>query len=88
MRLFTKALDLAHDDVESWYYLGLGQQALAHSEEAIRCYEEALKRAPGDFHTQIQMGMVFLTRGQQQQALVHLQAAQEVRPKIPKFAGS
>lgn len=84
VRLFSKALELGHDDVESWYYLGLAQQALAHTEEALHCYGEALKRAPGDFHTQIQMGTVFLTEGQRQQALVHLQAARDIRPKNPQ----
>lgn len=84
VRLFGKALELAHDDVESWYYLGLGQQALAHSSEALRSYQEALKLAPGDFHTQIQMGTLLLALGQRQEALVHLRAAQETRPQSPQ----
>ena len=84
VRLFGKALELSHDDVESWYYLGLAQQALAHSSEAFRSYQEALKLAPGDFHTQIQMGTLLLALGQRQEALVHLQAAQETRPQSPQ----
>ena len=84
VQLFSKALDLADDDVESWYYLGLAQQALAHSGEALRSYQEALKRAPGDFHTQVQMGTLLLTLGQRQDALVHLRAAREIRPQSPQ----
>lgn len=77
---FTKALNLAPDDVESWYYLGLAQHSLAHSDEALRCYEEVLKRAPRHFHAQLQMGTLLLTRGQRPQALEHLRAAQALRP--------
>ena len=79
--MFSKALDLAPDDTESWYYLGLAQHSLAHSEEALRCYEEVLKRAPRHFYAQLQIGTLLLTRGQRQQALEHLQAAQTLRPR-------
>jgi tetratricopeptide (TPR) repeat protein len=81
VQYFSKALDLAPDDAESWYYLGLAQHSLAHSEEALRCYDEALKRAPGHFYAQLQIGILLLTQGQRQQALQHLQAAQVVRPQ-------
>lgn len=81
VQLFSKALDLAPDDVESWYYLGLAQHSLAHSDEALHCYEEALERAPRHFHAQLQIGTLLLTRGQRQQALEHLRAAQALRPQ-------
>jgi Flp pilus assembly protein TadD len=81
VQLFSKALGLAPDDIESWYYLGLAQHSLAHSEEALRCYEEVLKRAPRHFHAQLQIGTLLLTRGQRQQALEHLRAAQALRPQ-------
>jgi tetratricopeptide (TPR) repeat protein len=80
-QLLRKALGLAPDAVESWYYLGLAQQSLAHSEEALRCYEEALKRAPGDFYTHLQIGTVLLNLGRRREALDHLLAAQALRPE-------
>lgn len=83
-RAFSKALELAHDDVDSWYYLGLAQQAQAHPVEALHCYREVLNRAPNDFHTHIQMGTVLLNQGKRQQALVHFQEAQGIRPRSPE----
>jgi tetratricopeptide (TPR) repeat protein len=81
VQFFNKALALAPDDVESWYYLGLAQHSLSHSEEALRCYEEVLKRAPDHFHAQLQTGTLLLTAGQRTQALQHLRAAQALRPQ-------
>lgn len=80
---FGKALELAHDDVESWYYMGLAQQAQAHLEKALHYYEGALKRDPNDFHTQLEMGTILLTEGRREQALVHLRSAQAIRPGNP-----
>lgn len=81
VQLFSKALALAPDDVDSWYYLGLAQHSLAHSEDALRCYQEVLKRDSRHFHAQLQIGTLLLTQGQRQQALEHLKAAEALRPQ-------
>jgi Flp pilus assembly protein TadD len=84
VQLFQKALDLAPDDVESWYYLGLAHQSLAQNDSALSCYQEALRRSPRDSYVHFQLGILYLTRGLRKQALDHLQIAKETRPNAPE----
>jgi tetratricopeptide (TPR) repeat protein len=80
-----KSLDLKRDDVRSWYYLGLAHQSLAQNDSALSCYQEALGLAPRDFYANLQLGKLFLKRGQRKDALEYLKIAQELRPDEPEI---
>lgn len=80
-----KARDLSRDDARSWYYLGLAHQSLAQNDSALTCYLEALRLAPRDYYTNLQLGKLHLKRGQRKDALRHLKTAQELRPDAPEL---
>jgi len=80
VRLLEESLKLDGDAASSWYYLGLAHHSLGVFDSAIVCYQKKLQRTPMDFNGHLQLGKVYLTRGNWAEALRHLTIAKEARP--------
>lgn len=80
VRLLEESLKLDGDAASSWYYLGLAHHSLGQLDPAIVCYRETLKRTPKDLGGHLQLGKVYVLRGNWAEALRHLSIAKEGQP--------
>lgn len=75
------------DGIESvrlaWEFERLGLDA-----QAIRCFRQALARAPDSYEVNKQVGFYYLGKGDDAKAKEHLQRSFELNPRQPEVAGA
>ena len=69
------------NDVDGWFYMGLGYLHMDKFEESIRCYERSLEINPRDFLIWHNLGMAFELAGKIEQAINAYQKAIEENPE-------
>lgn len=85
---YEQALRQITNDPNLWHRQALIARELEKTDEAIRCYRQALKLMPNSFILHLELGQYYLQLGRKQSAQPHLRRAMEINPdhfaRIPK----
>jgi tetratricopeptide (TPR) repeat protein len=75
-----EAIGLRPDFAEAWSDLGQARKMLRDDDGALAAFERSAALAPGNAVTQYRLGAEYLRRGRAHDAVLHLQAAQRLKP--------
>lgn len=78
--LYEQALHHIANDANLWHRQALIARELDKTDEAIRCYRQALKLMPNSFVLHLELGQFYLKLGRKQNAQAHLRRAMEINP--------
>jgi len=79
-KLFRHAIALNHDNYLAYNSLGKALDDLNRKNEAIQCFREAVRLAPGFSGAQYNLGTILLSQGKIEDAISHLKAAVKAVP--------
>jgi tetratricopeptide (TPR) repeat protein len=83
-QLLTKAVAADPKDYVSRFNLSFAQSMLGKDDEAVEGYKKVLDLKPGLYAADLNLGILLLGEKRAAEALPHLQAATEAKPKEPR----
>src|SRR5579862_691281 len=85
---YSQALELNHDDLNSWHGLSKALDALGHPDQALKALEQAAKLAPNDAQIQFDFGNRLFQRGNVGNAIDVLAGALKLAPDSAEIHSS